>query len=443
MYFYTYLVLSCNEGEHPFSIEPTAPVEYIFDGIGSAPNVLMLSIDTLRRDALGRYGGTETPVLDGLAARGVVMERHQTCSAWTYPGVACSLTGQLLYHFGFMPRIGTPGAEMPVLPEGTQTIATRLQASGVQTILLSTSDHLGLYHNTGMGYDLQERLDGGINGAQIAVDRALEVARGPMLDRARPWLLHLHVKDPHAVYEPPAAYRGALEGRMALPWDLATSEGQAQFFREEHSLSAELREEARLQLRLLYDGEVRFMDAELGRLMAGLEGEGLMENTLVVVWNDHGEQFWEHADQGHDTSLHFAENDGVLIFAGAGLEPLAWTQGTTSLDLLPTMLHIFGLPDDDALPGYRIGMAPSDRPRIGALWPRGKAPTQSVTLGEDKLIYRWDGYLEFYQRDRDPTERRNVYDDAPPALEQMQQLLREEVEKMRPAVDGYTPIGLP
>lgn len=413
-------------------------------------NVLMLSLDTFRRTAMGRYGGgADTPFLDGLAEEGIALDQHQTCSAWTYPGFTCALTGQMPYHFGIMPIIGRPLEEMPPLPEGTETLATRLAASGYQTSLINTNDHLGPYHGLDAGYGWYEILPDGDPATRVpadadaVVDHALARLRGGGVDPARPWMMHLHFIDPHAPHAPPEAYRGMLEGRPALPWDLTTVDGQVVYMRERDSLDEATRAEADLQIRLLYEAEIRFLDDQIGRLLAEMDAEGWLEETTVVVFNDHGEQFWERGLLGHGKFLYAEENDGVLLFWWKGVAPMAWSGGTSSLDLLPTLLSFLGLPVPEELPGHVAGHAPELRPRLGVVWDGGEAPAQTVTVGEQKLMYGWDGAIGLYARDTDPLELSNRYVPGDPSLEPMWRIMRSEVGKLRPAVQGYTPQGLP
>ncbi len=405
-------------------------------------DVLMISVDTFRRAAIGRYGGGgDTPFLDGLAERSVALDRHQTCSAWTYPAVTCALTGRLPYDLGILPNLQDPSDEMAPLPAGTGTIAGHLGGAGWQSLLVSTNRHIGPMHNTAEGYGAVE--DWKAHPAGAIVDRGLEWLRGPERDRDRRWLLHLHFMDAHEIYEPPARYRDLLAGRPALPWDLSTWEGLTAFEEAEAGLDAELREEARAQMRLLYRGEVRYLDDEIRRLIETAEAEGLLSDALIVFWNDHGEQFWEHGERGHNKSLYAEENDGFLWFSGSDVVPVAWEDGTGSVDLLPTLLGFLGQKIPGGLRGVQLGEAEPERARISVFWPPDEPPMQSVTIAETKLIYSWDGRHEAYRRGQDPGEQVDIYDRQDPIQAAEWEIIRAEAERMEPFVDGYRPHGIP
>ena len=107
-------------------------------GPESAPNVLLISIDTLRRDALGRYGGAETPFLDGLLAGGVPLDDHRSCSNWTLDAMTCVLSGRYAWDLDYAPSAGTAlneGRDVGGLPEGVELLADHLRAAGFDTAL--------------------------------------------------------------------------------------------------------------------------------------------------------------------------------------------------------------------------------------------------------------------------------------------------------------------
>ena len=105
----------------------------------SIKNVLMLSIDTLRTDRVGRYGCDKlSPFLDGLLESGTVLDNHHSCSSWTLPSATCVLTGQSPIELGDFPRIRA-GEKIPDISEGTETLASILSDAGFRTMLLSAN----------------------------------------------------------------------------------------------------------------------------------------------------------------------------------------------------------------------------------------------------------------------------------------------------------------
>lgn len=248
---------------------------------------------------------------------------------------------------------------------------------------------------------------------------------------------------PARAYAPPSSYLTELEGREALLWDLGTEEGWSEFQRDRRNLSAQELAEAITQLKIRYEGEVRYMDQEIQRFYMALEERGLLAGTLVVVWSDHGEQFTEHGAVGHNNNLKVEENAGIALFSGPKVPVTAWAGGTTSIDLVPTILSLLELPVPADLPGVVAGLGTDERPRTGVLWPTDQPPIQSVNLGTGKLVYRWSGRASFYDRQTDPEERKDIYDLQRADVQQAWEVMRAEVAALQPYVPGETPLGMP
>ena len=135
------------------------------------------------------------------------------------------------------------------------------------------------------------------------------------LDRAKPFFLYLHLIDPHDPYDPPPAFRGKF-GKEPLVSEF---------------------DSAMRSLVDLYDGEIQYMDAQLGDFFAFLKSKGLWQNSLVIVIGDHGEQFMEHGYRGHGYNLYNDElNIPLIIHTGtsSGVEDAL----VASIDILPTIL---------------------------------------------------------------------------------------------------------
>jgi arylsulfatase A-like enzyme len=401
-------------------------------------NLLMISIDTLRRDALGRYGGSgDSPFLDALAERSRVMDRHQSCSAWTFPSAVCALTGQLPYSLGFMPLATSPTEQAPV-PEGTPTLATVLVEAGYQTRLVTTSVWISSTTGLDAGYQSEVRVrDAAAAGLRAEAEREMEE-----LSSARPWLLHVHFRDPHGPYEAPESYLKALEGRPTLRWDLSTTEGEHAYHMERSSESAATRQEGDAQMRIRYLAELRYLDDELAAMLATFEAQGRLDNTLVVVWTDHGEQFWEHDDFQHNRSLHAEENDAIWMISGPDVVGEAWTGTTSGVDVLPTLLEQLGQPIPEGLAGCPVGKAERDRPQF-AVRRDDDTIMQAVTVGHQKLIYAWDGSLSRYDREVDPGELVNLYQAGGKQEAELWAWLKPEVAALQEVIPGMTPTGLP
>jgi arylsulfatase A-like enzyme len=283
-------------------------------------NVLLIVVDTLRADRLGRAG--LTPELDLLAAESIVFKRAQSPRAKTTPAVASLLTGLYPHDHGVRDLTTPLARDVPVVAEAFKAGGYRTGAIVGNYVLRDELSGLA------RGFDLWvEDLPnaGGVPPSDVALRKAGSLTDGalcalglgapaadgagpskPLVKGDAPWFLWLHYMDPHGLYDPPEPYRsqaleaswdeGAIE-RVPPPKEPREGSVTRQWVAN-YNVPAE----ARLpdggidagRARALYDGEVRHVDAQLGRLLRELREAGLLENTLVVICADHGESLGEH-----------------------------------------------------------------------------------------------------------------------------------------------------
>ncbi len=291
------------------------------------PNLVVVVIDTLRADHLGSYGWqrAQTPRLDALAAQGTRFAAARAPSSWTLPSVASILTGRYPVEHG-AERLSAALSAKHV------TIAETLAAAGYETAAFSANiwfvnSELGL----AQGFERFDAIeappdakrtndsvlvrDGTDRGAQAAaadvVTDAVLKWKAARADPSRPYFLYVHYFDPHSSYAPPDAWAARFGVKADDPL-LTGGQGMLAF-------GAALPAEPTLSTLLaLYDAEVAFTDAEVGRLFDGLGILGARD-TYVIVTSDHGEEFGDHGGLGHGRTL-FEEMIRVpLIVAGGDL----------------------------------------------------------------------------------------------------------------------------
>lgn len=437
------------------------------------PNVLLVVIDTLRADRLSAagYGRETTPHLDRLAAEGLRFTHAQTPRAKTTPAMATLFSGLYPHDHGTRDLIRPLAPEVPVLAE-------RLAEGGYTTV--------GIVGN----YVLQARLAGLERGfehwiedlpqtsglppagvpertARSLTDGALAaLGLGPpsedgaapreaRIDGDRPWFLYLHYMDPHGLYEPPPEHRVFHSERPdPIPRHLPVRPGAAHapWVAEYNVLDEDRLSDGRIDansVRDRYDGEVRYVDAELGRLFERLRATGLLERTLVIVVADHGESlgeqdYWfEHGRNASEVTCRVP----LLVRFPAG-SPWRGSSGVrradvSLADLAPTLCAWLDLapprePGRDPLVGRaRPELALRDDPgptpvlceKVERTDLAGAVQTKAVRLGDWKLLVRLtfvpdetaDGARrrvvlgeELYDLARDPYETRDL-SGAPPA----------------------------
>jgi arylsulfatase A-like enzyme len=389
---------------------------------GHAPrNLLVISLDTTRRDRVGFFDEdlTTTPNLDAAFADGVILEDHRSCSNWTSPSAYCAHSGRSYLDDDVWltsgietwrdRRVDWPADDAP-------TLASILSSAGFDTTLVTANDNFSSQWN-GTAYGFDHEIKKFWRDADVVVETAIAESQKLGADGER-WYFHVHFVDPHESYTAPRAYD--TDPHLECPWTVAGVNVQNQIEGGElwGRLDEKEREEARACLFNLYEGELRYWDEHFGEMWTDFEARGLLDDTLVVFWTDHGQSFGEHDDKfDHGATLYDTENRSTAAFWANDIEPLRWTGPTTHEDLAPTILDALGVPLGDHT-GRILGHARYDRVRIAFNYLEGYTPTPIISAirGDDKLMYWWDGTRRFYDLASDPDETDDVYDPDDPAV---------------------------
>ena len=265
---------------------------------GGPPNLLLVTLDTTRADHLGPYGYPRptTPRLDALARDAVLYTRAVSTSSWTLPAHASLFTGRFPWSHGARydpegPLVLADAIEAPRairargLSPGAETLAGRLAAAGYDTAAVVGGPWM--LRSFGLAEGFAHYDDDGIT--EYRGRRAEDVARGARAWLAdwhdsgdgRPFFLFLNFFDPHFPYDPPPPH-----DRAFLPPDVEPDSRR------------------RAQWKALYDGEIRYVDEQLGSVLDLLEERDLYDDTWIVVTADHGELFGEHGEWGHGGHLY-------------------------------------------------------------------------------------------------------------------------------------------
>jgi arylsulfatase A-like enzyme len=348
------------------------------------PNVLWISLDTLRADRLSCYGNERetSPTIDALAAGGVLFERALSSSSWTLPAHASMLSG--------LP-ISAHGVCYKVHPEVRGTfVAESMQAAGYatggfysQTFLERSFFASGFdtWARSGSLIDRRRELRAAWEAAHLAgdekekkrlqkehndtvnrsrpeaqdgVDQVLAwLDENRRTDAARPFFLFVHVFDVHSPYAPPAPYDRMFDPDYAGDIESVVVRGQRPA-PGETPIPHPDEDPAGFQRALdLYDGEIAWVDSQIGRLLARLDELGVGDNTLVVLTSDHGDEFFEHGHTGHSRTLMRESVHVPLVMRLPGALPGAVRVDTpvSIIDIAPTVLALTGVESAAALPG--------------------------------------------------------------------------------------------
>jgi arylsulfatase A-like enzyme len=376
-----------------------------------APNVVLVTVDTLRADHLGAYGyfRPTSPGIDRLARQGVLFRNAESVQSATWPALASLHTAQY------------PGGHGVIwngwhLREGTPTLAELLKAKGYDTSAFLTN-------MTGTRHPGFSRLFLSRGGDQAGMDRRATDAAIEHLGRVgdRRFFLWLHLLSPHADYAPPPPHDVAFTRPGASR--LSGTIGELADLR---ARGVRLSDADVAHLVALYDGEVAYADRQVDRLLSELRERGLEESTLVVFTADHGEDLHEHNRYFfHSPSMYSSSLHVPLILSWPGALPAgARTDHPASLvDVAPTVLSLLGLPapssflGSDLLPGRRV---PARAPRAVAFSETSGRIFASRSV-DWRFVYNPEklrpqapggpypiGEVELYDLRRDRRERDNI-----------------------------------
>jgi len=402
------------------------------DKAGS-PNVLLISLDTVRRDHCSIYGyeRATTPNLAVFAEQGTSFDLAYAPSSTTAPTHATVFTG--LYPVAH--RVVKNGL---VLSAEHETLAEILNTEGYQTASIVSSFVLHSKFGYGQGFEYYDddfprseatmewdgwkghEVKGGFDRrADHTTNRAIHWLRRRR-DSNRPFLLFVHYFDPHNPYKPPGPFASRFASGEASDDSLEKNIG-------------------------LYDGEIAFTDQEVARLLAALEQAGLDEDTLVVVFSDHGEGLMNHGHMYHGVRI-YEESVRVpflLRWPGRIPESRLLSAPVSLIDLLPTVLELVGVESEGrsfqgrSLAASICGDVPLEPEQPIYLYRRHyeEGRVQGIPVAGEKFGIRvgeWkyiegveENTRELFNLSSDPAEKTNLYVTSTEKAAELASRLRE------------------
>ena len=343
------------------------------------PNILLITVDTLRADHLGCYGDTSirTPAIDALAARGVLFTRAFAHTPSTLP----SHTNILL---GLTPNAhGVHDNSNFIVRKDFLTMAEWLKGQGYATGAFVGAFPLDSRFGLTQGFDVYDDNYGSQGPTDMTfVERKADVVVGKALEwlegRTGPWFLWIHLFDPHQPYEPPEPFRSQYPGNP-------------------------------------YDGEIAFVDSALAKLLGFIEERNLEDRTAVIFTADHGESLGEHGESTHGYFAYNATLHVPLILTLPGAKPARVEANVCHVDVFPTVCGLLGKKEPQGLQGRSLlpliqGKSLAARPvyfeALAAYYNRGWAPLRGYIQGREK--YMDSPIPEVYDQEKDFAELENV-----------------------------------
>jgi arylsulfatase A-like enzyme len=427
--------------------------------------VILVIVDTLRRDHLDAWGYERqtAPVLSGLAGDGVRFADAIAQCTWTKVSVPSILSSLYPTAHGVVDLSDR-------LPAAADTLAESFRQAGYATMATSAWPFTGQMTNLHQGVELlyeggSVELPPGASRTKTTrwfTDRVLEFVEH---HRDEPFFVTLHTGDPHSPYRPFDRYAGLWSEPGADAWHAETLERarphiEDPFFRNFELPTADDLDRAGIPLDewrdhevAWYDGSIRGVDTEIGRLLDRLEHLGLTDDVVVAVVADHGEEFFEQGMNWHGTNLYGPQTDVPFILWGPGFLPAGVTvdEPVGLIDVAPTLLSLARLPipasaqGRDLLPlvaataageapsarGFRVEPVFAERTTEGIErgFPRGALPTSWAVVTSDWRLIRNPGApegapeVELYDRRTDPLSLTDVAAEHPEVVERLAQTL--------------------
>lgn len=394
---------------------------YVLRSSQPRPNILLVTLDTTRADRIGCYNAPEayTPRLDALAAKGVLFERSYAPIPVTLPSHASMLTGL------WPPEHGLITNGQSALQPGIPTAAEILSANGYATAAFTAAFVLQAKFGLDRGFEVYDddlstadtkgdELHRSRDG-RIVVDAAANwLSRRRRQKSAEPFFCWVHLYDPHHPYIEHADEFGTKFSDRP------------------------------------YDGEIAYIDRQIGRLLDALDENGMAENTTVIIVGDHGESLGEHGEETHGYMLHDSTLRVPLIIADPHA-PAAGRRVSTPVSLVDIFATLLTVADVDVPPGTgSLSLAPAleggelesrfcysltEEPYLQAYW----SPLQGLTT--ERWRYIRTTKPELYDLTADPGELENLAASRPDVVEKLEAELSAFEKRLERRIGSDVPIS--
>ncbi len=390
------------------------------------PNIVLISIDTLRPDHLGCYGYARptSPNIDAIAAQGALFEQHISSAPWTLPAHAAMFTSVPDSVHGVVDAVKFR------LSEDFETLPESFQAAGYSTAGFFAGPYLHPAFGLGQGFDRYVDCVQTVPEGQVDADNEWSM-RDPVLrashhgvtndkvyaewqrffagaaEEAEPFFAFVHLWDVHFDFTPPPPYDTLFDPDYDGPFT-----GRDFFY--DPAINAAIPARDREHIIALYDGEIAWTDEIVGRIRHDLGAAGLLENTVFVITADHGTELFDHGGKGHRTTLYDEQIHIPLIVHFPGVvQPARFAGQTRMIDLGPTLRDLAGLPAVSTTMGETLGpylrgerSTGLGRPAVSELMSVGRN-LRSLRTAEGKFVVNHDnGGSAWFDLSTDPGELR-------------------------------------
>ena len=388
------------------------------------PNVVLISIDTLRPDHLGCYGyhRPTSPNIDALAEQGALFEQHISSAPWTLPAHTAMFTSVPDSVHGVVDAVRFR------LSEAFETLPESFQGAGYRTGGFFAGPYLHPAFGLGQGFDRYVDCVQTVPDGEVDEDNEWSM-RDPVLRASHhgvtndkvyaewqrffgeasveeePFFAFVHLWDVHFDFTPPPPYDTLFDPDYDGPFT-----GRDFFY--DPAINAAIPERDKEHIIALYDGEIAWTDEIVGRIRHDLGAAGLLEDTILVITSDHGTELFDHGGKGHRTTLYDEQIHIPLIIHQPGVvRPARFAGQTRMIDLGPTLRDLAGLPAVSTTMGESLGPflrgeregAP-DRPAVSELMSVGRNLRSLRVSGGKYVVNHDNGGSAWFDLMGDPAE---------------------------------------
>ena len=380
-------------------------------------NVILLTIDTLRKDVLGCYGNKNnlTPFLDSLQPKCIKFKNAQSTGPYTQASFPGLLTSSYYLEYGRQKKCS---------PKRT-LVSEVLKKSGITTAAFHSNPYLCGYFGWNRGWDvfydsMQDEVSDKIpyikgDGINHKVDQWLSSYIKD--DHYRPFFLWTHYMDVHEPYIPAREYLNKVDPSINL------SEDEMLDLFKEIILKRDISDQKTVKLlKKLYDAGVRETDDYVKNFFKILEKYGVLKDSVVIITTDHGDEFGEHHGLSHDGKMYSELINSPLLIYYYNCTQEVCDNLVSNIDIPPTILYLFGLEPSEAFKGHSL-LPLENFPHKGAFGEAiGKTSNQEKETDQPiyfyrendlKIIYQEsDQSWEMYNFNEDPQELNNLIDNS-------------------------------
>ncbi len=382
-------------------------------------NVILVTLDAMRKDVFGTYGNKNvlTPTFDSLEDKSIIFTKAQSTGPYTQASFPGLLTSSHFLDYG----------QPKGLSAKRTLISEPLKRAGIITVAFHSNPYITSYLGWNRGWDVF------YDSMEDEVEPRIPYIRGNIINRKtinwlssycqsgdkRPFFLWIHYMDAHEPYMPEKKYVDMVDPSVTISQDEMYDMFLNVLKERDISDSTKLK-----LLKKLYDMHVREVDAYFQEFFSYLKNLGILDNTMIIITNDHGDEFGEHGGLSHDDKMYSELIDMPLFIYGANETGVCNTL-VSNVDIPPTIIHLFGLDPIEKFKGHSL-LPLVDYPERGVY---GEAIYQDSKKGGDlekdiyfyrekdlKIIYRANiDSWEMYDLAKDPKELINVVYTSPEA----------------------------